>query len=114
MRGGVAAGTAIAGMVAIGGGRETISEIRVQASENVGKRVTYQRIVDAARHCGLSIAADMYGLSTEQVCRVVVERPRRRRRGISAANIRTTKRVLRQVGTLQRDLAAIKAPARRR
>lgn len=97
---------AIGGGIArmFGGNGGQVSEILKEARENVQGPVTKNRIIDAAKFCGIEQAADTYGLSQSQVCLVIVSGRTRRRRGISAANIRDTKRVIRFNKRLTKDL----------
>lgn len=80
-----------------------IGAILAMARQNTGGPVSSQKIRDAAKHCGLDVAASMYGLSVEQVCTVVISR-RRRRRGISASALRTTRSTIRKINTMRKSL----------
>lgn len=66
------------------------------------------------RWFGLEQTSALTGATPQQIA-YVVTRPRRRR-GITAASIRTTKRVIRQINSLNHQLSKIhhRAPARRR
>jgi len=85
-----------------------LTEILSRARQNTGGRVTKNRIIDAARSCGIELAAGTFGLSETDVCKVIVAGRTRRRRGISAADIRRTKRTLRFVRTIKKDLKAVR------
>ncbi len=85
-----------------------LSEILNSAREATGMRVTKNKIIDAAKHCGIELAADTFGLSESDVCKVIVAGRTRRRRGISAADVRRTKRTLRFVGRIKKDLKAVR------
>ncbi len=85
-----------------------ISEILQIARENSGQRVTKNKIIDAAKACGIELAADTFGISESDVCKVIVAGRTRRRRGISAADVRRTKRTLRFVGRIKKDLKAVR------
>ncbi len=91
--------------VAAGAGLQAILQ---EARENSGQRVTKNKIIDAAKHCGIELAADTFGLSESDVCKVIVAGRTRRRRGISAADVRRTKRTLRFVGRIKKDLKAVR------
>jgi len=85
-----------------------LSEILNSARQATGQRVTKNKIIDAAKHCGIELAADTFGLSETDVCKVIVAGRTRRRRGISAADVRRTKRTLRFVGRIKKDLKAVR------
>jgi len=85
-----------------------VSEILRTARENTGQRVTKNKIIDAARACGIELAADTFGLSETEVCKVIVAGRSRRRRGVSAADVRRTKRTLRFVRSIKKDLKAVR------
>lgn len=85
-----------------------LSEILIRSRENTGQRVTKNKIIDAAKHCGIELAADTFGISESDVCKVIVAGRTRRRRGISAADVRRTKRTLRFVGRIKKDLKAVR------
>jgi len=90
------------------GAGAVVSEILQQSREAVGRGVTRNKIIKAAKVCGIETAANTFGLSESQVCRVIVAGGTRRRRGISAADIRRTKRTLRFVRTIKKDLKAVR------
>ena len=69
---------------------------------------TRNKIIDAAKFCGIDQAADVFGLGTDDICFVVIQGKTQRRRGISAANIRTTRRVVRFNKKLSKDLKAVR------
>lgn len=93
--GGVVAGTIIGDILRI-------------SRESTGQRVTRNKIIDAARACGIELAADTFGISESDVCKVIVAGRSRRRRGVSAADIRRTKRTLRFVRSIKKDLKAVR------
>lgn len=86
--------------------------ILFQAREATGRRVTAKQIIEAARVCGLEVAAQTFGLDVTQVCTVVVTRRRRRARGISAADLRRTRATIRKVAGIQHDLKTLSPPRR--
>lgn len=92
-----------------GGKMSAIAEILAQARETFGAGVTKNKIIDAAKNCGIELTADTFGLSVTQVCTVVVQGRSRRRRGISAADIRRTRRTIRFVNSLRKDLKKVSA-----
>lgn len=85
-----------------------IGDILQRARENSGQRVTKNKIIDSARACGIELTADTFGLSETDVCKVIVGGRSRRRRGVSAADIRRTKRTLRFVRSIKKDLKAVR------
>jgi len=95
--------------LAIIGGAITIAEILRLSRQNTGRPASAAKIRDAARVCGMETAADTFGLSITQVCQVIIARPRRRSRGISAADMRRTRSTIRKITTLQHSLAHLVA-----
>jgi len=89
-------------------GAGIIAEILFKSRENTGQRVTKNKIIDAAKSCGIELAADSFGLSETDVCKVIVAGRSRRRRGVSAADVRRTKRTLRFVRSIKKDLKAVR------
>lgn len=85
-----------------------VSEILQRARENSGQRVTRNKIIDSARACGIELTASTFGLSESDVCKVIVAGRSRRRRGVSAADVRRTKRTLRFVRGIKKDLKAVR------
>lgn len=88
--------------------KNRLQTILQSARAATGGPVTRNAIIDAARVCGLETAAATFGIGMEDVCFVVVRGKTRRRRGISAADIRRTKRTIRFVKGLRKDLVAVK------
>lgn len=99
------AGGMFSGGVLAGG---IVADILRSSRENTGQRVTKNKVIDAAKNCGIELAADTFGISETDVCRVILAGRTRRRRGISAADVRRTKRTLRFVRTIKKDLKAVK------
>lgn len=89
-------------------GATVLTDILLRARQNTGQRVTKNKIIDSAKHCGIELTAETFGLSEADVCRVIVAGRSRRRRGISAADVRRTKRTLRFVRTIKKDLKAVR------
>ncbi len=73
---------------------------------------TAKKIVKAARDCGMELAAATFGLNILDVCFLISEPPRRRRRGITAADMRTVGRTARKFQTLEHNLAHLCGPRR--
>lgn len=90
---------------AIGG---ALVDILNEARQNTGRPVSARKIRDAARFCGLETAASMFGLTTEQVCQVIIAK-RRRRRGISASDLRRTRSTIRKINTMRKSLKKLGA-----
>jgi len=90
-----------------GGGKSPISAILAKARAATGGPVTRNKIIDAAKVCGLEIAADTFGLDVREVCMVVVKGRTRRRRGVSAADVRRTKRTIHFASKIRKDLKAL-------
>jgi len=90
------------------GAGAVIGEILQRARENSGQRVTKNKIIDSAKHCGIELTAETFGLSESDVCKVIVAGRSRRRRGISAADVRRTKRTLRFVRTIRADFKKVR------
>lgn len=78
------------------------------------KGATARKIKEAAKVCGMEVAAAMHGLSVRDVCFVVVNAPRRRARGISASDLRTTRSTVRKVHNIEADFREWCKPATRR
>lgn len=95
-------------------GRGLITELLGIASEQIGRRITASQVLALVRDLGLAAAALALGLTETQTAQVIAARPRRRRRGITAASIATTRRTIRQVSSIQRQLAEFCPPPRRR
>jgi len=90
-----------------GNGRSPISMILAKARAATGGPVTRNKIIDAAKTCGLEVAANTFGLEVREVCLVVVKGRTRRRRGVSAADIRRTKRTIHFASKVRKDLKAL-------
>jgi len=90
-----------------GNGKSPISTILAKARAATGGPVTRNKIIDAAKTCGLEVAANTFGLEVREVCLVVVKGRTRRRRGVSAADIRRTKRTIHFASKVRKDLKAL-------
>lgn len=88
-------------------GGSPISIILAKARRATGGTVTRNKIIDAAKFCGLETAANTFGLDTREVCLVVVKGRSRRRRGVSAADIRRTKRTIGFASKIRKDLKVL-------
>ncbi len=81
----------------------TIAELLRRSRESTGRSVSVKKIVEAARVCGLEVAAETFGLSVTEICTIIVSRRRRRRRGISATDLRRTRSTIRKITNMRRD-----------
>ena len=100
-------GGAVMGAI-FGTGEESVGDILRQARESFGRGVTKNKIINAAKFCGIESAAETFGLAPTQLCKIIVSGRSRRRRGISAADIRRTRRTLRTVKSIRADLKSIR------
>jgi len=89
------------------GGQNPISVILAKARAATGGPVTRNKIIEAAKACGLEVAAQTFGLDVREICLVVVKGRTRRRRGVSAADIRRTKRTIGFASKIRKDLKAL-------
>lgn len=85
-----------------------IAQILAEARQNTGRPVSARKIRDAAKFCGLETAASMFGITVEQVCQVVIAK-QRRRRGISASDLRRTRSTIRKINTMRKSLKKLGA-----
>lgn len=104
--GAIATGVGIGEMIfgGNGNGKSPTSRILAKARAATGGPVTRNKIIDAAKTCGLETAASTFGLDVREVCLVVVKGRTRRRRGVSAADIRRTKRTIGFASRIRKDL----------
>jgi len=105
---GIGLGVGAQALLGNGNGKKgPIQRILEQARAATGGPVTRNKIIDAAKVCGLETAAQTFGLDIRQVCMVVVRGRTRRRRGVSAADIRRTKRTIGFASKIRKDLKAL-------
>ena len=97
----------VAGQVLAHGASTLMGYILGKATTNTGQRVSRKDIYNAAKHCGIPMAAATYGLSEGEVCQIVVKGLPRRRRGISAADLRRTRSTIRKITTMRKDLRVL-------
>ena len=90
-----------------GNGNNPISIILAKARAATGGPVTRNKIIEASKACGLETAAATFGLDMREVCLVVVKGRTRRRRGVSAADIRRTKRTIGFASKIRKDLKVL-------
>lgn len=95
------------------GVRGIIGGLLGRASAAIGKRMTRQSVVSLINALGLTAAAAALGLSIEEAAQIFASTPKRRRRGITARDIRTTKRVVGFTRRIQHDLGHLAGPIRR-
>lgn len=84
-----------------------IGQILRAASQACGRRITRRDVINAAKHCGLEMAAQSMCMPLNHVCQIVARGMPRRRRGISAADIRRTRSTIRKVATIRKDLSGL-------
>ncbi len=84
-----------------------ISVILAKARAATGGPVTRNKLIDSAKVCGLEVTAQTFGLAVTEVCMVVVKGRTRRRRGVSAADIRRTKRTIHFASKIRKDLKVL-------
>lgn len=101
-------GPGISGVGVATGVVSVISAILMRAREFTGRPVSARKIRDAAKFCGLDVAASMFGLSTEEVCQIIIAK-RHRRRGISASDLRRTRSTIRKINTMRKSLKKLGA-----
>jgi len=89
---------------AVGFGAGVLSEILTQARSFTGAPVSRNKIIDAARACGIPLAAQTFGLSESDVCNVIASGRTKRSRGISSRDIRNCNRVARRITTFRKNL----------
>lgn len=106
------AGTALIPFVA--GARGLIAALLGRASASVGARITSARVLSLVRDLGLAAAAAALGLTAIEVAQIIAAKPRRRRRGITASQLSTTKATIRRVHSINDAIASVCPPARRR
>ena len=116
----VAPSTAVAPMVTGGalvplatGARGLIAALLAKAGLTLGKRVTANGVLALVREIGLAAAAAALGLELVEIAQIIAAKPRRRRRGITAAQLATIRKTLRKVATINRTLAEFRPPVRR-
>ncbi len=106
--GAIGTGVGISQFFGNGNGKKTqLQLILAKARAATGGPVTRNKIIDAAKVCGLETAASTFGLTVNDVCMVVVKGRTRRRRGVSAADIRRTKRTIGFASRIRKDLKAL-------
>lgn len=104
----------VRGGVALLAGAGVIAELFRVSRERTGNPINRQKVVDAVKHCGIELAAELFQLSETEICQIVISKGRRRARGISAADLRRTRSTIRKVHNIAHDLQRLKAPAVRR
>jgi len=79
-----------------------ISDITCRASQFIGRRISSRTINSMVREIGFERTRGALGLGVAQLGSVVAHRSRRRSRGITAADKRTSLRTLRSVKSLNK------------
>lgn len=93
--------------------RGAIALLLGRASAAIGKRMSARSVVALIKSLGLTAAAVALGLTVEEAAQIFASAPKRRRRGISARDISTTKRVIGVTHRIQHELSHLAAPVRR-
>lgn len=97
----------------VAGARGLIATLLARATASIGKRMSARAVVALINQLGLTAAAVALGLSVEEAAQIFAAAPKRRRRGITARDISTTKRVIGVTHRIQHDLAHLAGPVRR-
>lgn len=80
------------------------------ASANVGSRVTARDVVQMAKKVGIAKTQQLLGLEEQAVCFIIVNVPKRRRRGITARDISRTKAFANRLASANAAVRSIKGP----
>jgi hypothetical protein len=101
----------------IGGGARIIGNLIYSTTGRIrgvmargGQFLTAKRVYSGAKVLGLAAASGALGVSVDQLAQVVLEqasRPRRRGRGISGRDLRTTRRTTRTIIRMHEQLAQL-------
>lgn len=98
----------------VAGARGLIAGLLARATANIGKRMSARSVVALIKSLGLTAAAVALGLTVEEAAQIFASAPKRRRRGITARDISTTKRVIGVTHRIQHELSHLARPVRRR
>ena len=98
---------------AMGAARALIRALLARAGATLGRRVSHRTVRDLVKQVGIAAAAAALGLTAVEIAQILAAEPKRRRRGITARDITTTKRVLRRTASIQHDLSTFVRPHRR-
>ena len=93
--------------------RGLIGALLARASSAIGKRMSARTVRSLISSLGLTAAAAALGLSVEEAAQIFAAAPKRRRRGITARDISTTKRVIGVTHRIQHELGHLARPVRR-
>lgn len=97
----------------VGGVRGFIAALLARATAAIGKRMSARSVVALIKSLGLPAAAVALGLTIEEAAQIFAAAPKRRRRGITARDISTTKRVIGVTHRIQHELSHLAGPVRR-
>lgn len=98
----------------VAGARGLLAALLGRASVNLGSRISSARVLSLVRDLGLAAAAAALGLTAIEVAQIIAAKPKRRRRGITASQLATTKATIRRVHSINDAIASVCPPARRR
>ena len=92
-------GGAASGAIAAGGiaARSALGIIKAKVALALGKRMSIRRISQIIKRLGPSVASIALGLTAVEIAQIMASSPARRARGISASNIRVTKRTIKKI-----------------
>lgn len=99
--------------LARGAGR-LISSLLARASATLGRRISRAGVLSLTREVGIAAAATALGLTAIEIAQIIAAKPTRRRRGITASQLTTTKATIRRIDSINRSIAAVCPPAARR
>lgn len=98
----------------VAGARGIIAALLGRASATIGTRISAARVLSLVRDLGIAAAAAALGLTALEVAQIIAAKPKRRRRGITASQLATTKATIRRVHSINDAIASVCPPARRR
>jgi len=93
------------------GARTLIASLLGRASAAIGKRISRAGVLSLVREVGITAAATALALTTVEIAQIIAAKPTRRRRGITASQIATTKATMRRLDSLNRAIAKACPPA---
>lgn len=93
--------------ISLSGSGLNISNILKLASQACGRRITRRDVIMAVKHCGIDVASQSMCMPVRHVCQIVARGMPRRRRGISAADMRRTRSTIRKVNTIRKSLKTL-------
>lgn len=108
---GLAAGAVAGGLTRMAGNLVLTAAGRIRGLiTSGGQFLSARRVFSGAKILGITGASAVLGVGADQLAQIVLQestRPRRRARGISAANLRTTRSVTRRIIGMHQDLSRL-------